>query len=320
MFATNKVYNNIKIKKKFIKLLKSINHLVKKSLRLMDNIISLIQFWKIKAYWYEEKKIKNFGDMLNPFFIREITNKKVKRINKNYWKKHFIICGSIIKDINSKSVVWGAGIMTAKEVFKKPKKILAVRGPLTRKRFIELGYKCPKSYGDPALLLPIFHKIKENKKYKFGIIPHFIDYKKIEKITETNKDILIIDLLENVTKVIEEINQCEYIISSSLHGLIVPHAYNIPAIWVEFSNNLKGDGIKFNDYFYSVEIKPYSPINLINYQFLNNTIIEDIFKKNGKVENIPKKEKIKEIQKNLINSCPLKIKDRHNLIKQINEI
>ena len=58
---------------------------------------------------------------------------------------------------------------------KKPKKILSVRGPLTRKRLLELDYECPETYGDSGMILPYFYYPEIKKKYKLGIIPHYID-------------------------------------------------------------------------------------------------------------------------------------------------
>ncbi len=306
------MYNNIKLNKKIIKLLKFIKYFCKKIIKIIINIFIFIQFWKIKAYWYEKKKIKNFGDMLNPYLIKNITGKNPKKVNKNYWGKHYMICGSIIKSANSKTIIWGAGIMYKNDYFKKSKKTLSVRGPLTRKRILDLGYKCPKNYGDPAILLPIFYKPNEPKKFEFGIIPHYVDYEKIKKITEKNKNIIIINLLDNTEKVIKKINQCKNILSSSLHGLIVPHAYKIPAIWVQFSNNLKGDGTKFIDYFYSVKMKPYIPVNLKNISFLDYKKIKNIYDVNKEINKLPKKIKIQQIQRNLINTCPLKFKKNLN--------
>lgn len=59
--------------------------------------------------------------------------------------------------------------------------------------------------------------------------------------------------------VIEDIVSCEYILSTSLHGIIVAHTYGVKALWIK-KGNIQTDGIKFDDYFSSVQIDRYSPI------------------------------------------------------------
>lgn len=55
--------------------------------------------------------------------------------------------------------MWGAGVIDdAKELPAHPKKVLAVRGPLSRKYLLDRGIECPAVYGDPALLVPkVYH-------------------------------------------------------------------------------------------------------------------------------------------------------------------
>lgn len=60
--------------------------------------------------------------------------------------------------------VWGAGIIDGtKKLRYKPKKVYAVRGPLTRKVLLAQGVKCPEIYGDPALLVAKYYQPKIEK-------------------------------------------------------------------------------------------------------------------------------------------------------------
>jgi len=61
-----------------------------------------------------------------------------------------------------------------------------------------------------------------------------------------------------------EIRSCKYILSSSLHGLIVPHSYGIPAVQVRFSDRIYGDGVKYLDYYQSVALQSYDPLMISN--------------------------------------------------------
>ena len=54
-------------------------------------------------------------------------------------------------------------------------------------------------------------------------------------------------------QVIKEIVECEMIISSSLHGLILSDAYHIPNIWIKFSDETFDGSFKYLDYFASVK-------------------------------------------------------------------
>jgi hypothetical protein len=73
-------------------------------------------------------------------------------------------------------IVWGAGCISPGAIGEDPLKVYAVRGPLTRKELNDRGVECPKVYGDPALLFPKIYNPPRNIKYKYGLIPHYIDY------------------------------------------------------------------------------------------------------------------------------------------------
>ena len=177
-----------------------------------------------------------------------------------------------------------------------------MRGPQTRKFLLNQGFEVPEIYGDPALLLPTYYHPEIEKHYKIGVIPHYNDFKKIEGFYKSDASILLINLMTNdVEKTTDEFLKCEKIVSSSLHGIIVAHAYGIPAVWQKFSNDVFGDDIKYQDYFESVSIPPYTS-DIISTK-MNFNDLENIF--NNK-ESLPKQRKIDEICKGLMKVCPFK--------------
>lgn len=218
----------------------------------------------------------NFGDAINPYIVSKISNKKVIHINPKYFfNTHYLCIGSIMDKTQKHSIIWGAGFISQDSKVKKPKKVYAVRGPKSRSIFLQNNIECPEVYGDPALLLPKFYTPSFQKKYKYGIVPHYVDKELVQSFSQLqDESIQIIDIQqENFLNFIEELSQCETIISSSLHGLIVSDAYGINNIWAKFSNNVKGDDFKFYDYFESIQRLNEKPC------FINeNTTLEEIQK------------------------------------------
>lgn len=206
----------------------------------------------LNVSWLTAPKPGNFGDILTPYILFKY-GYNVKYIPWDKIQSGGIISVGSIARIAKKGVsVLGSGIMSKKDLADPGANWVWVRGPRTRDRVIELGGKCPEIYGDPALLLPRI-KSPSNKKFKIGIVPHHVDYEYFKK---TYPDKNVINLIHaDVEKVIEQITECETIISSSLHGIITAHAYGIPAAWIKH-NKLLGDDIKFVDYFESVNVVP----------------------------------------------------------------
>lgn len=246
---------------------------------------------------------ENYGDLLSKYLVEKITKNRTfhYKPTSGLKFKNFFVIGSILNYCDNLSIVWGSGIIDKSHSVEKAD-FRAVRGPLTRKRLLELGHECPEIYGDPALLLPNYYFPKIQKKYKIGIIPHFYDYGIAKLLFDEIPGVKIVNLLTNsIENTTDEILSCNLIISSSLHGIIVPHAYGIPAIWVKFSNNLSGDDVKFEDYLLSVDLKPY------NGMMLSNSVkIEDIFEHIKLLNNLPSRDKIIDLNANLLKTCPFK--------------
>lgn len=266
----------------------------------------------IRLFWWNEKIIQgkskeNYGDVLGKYLVEKISGRKVvfawpKKFSIYDWfSPIYVTIGSIIHNANHKCIVWGSGIIN-QEIHIKKALFLAVRGPQTRKFLLNLGYEVPAIYGDPALLLPRYFNPSVEKIYKYGFVPHYNDYKLVEKWFENNSDVHLIDMMTNdiEAKTIEFL-QCERIISSSLHGVIIAHSYGIPAVWQKFSDKVFGDDIKYQDYLESVDLEFYQPeIKLIKY---TDAEMEDLFEK---LPALPKTEIIKDLCDRLMEVCPFK--------------
>lgn len=211
--------------------------------------------WKMQVYktWWI-KKDRNFGDILTPYILDYFqipyTYSKLRR------NADIMCIGSIADRAESDTIVLGSGILKSKEPVCKDANWKFVRGPLTRKKIIDCGGYCPEIYGDPALFLSEFlPKVKIT--HNIGIVPHFVDYEYVlNKYKNTSYKIINV-VNDNPLEVAKEISSCEYIISSSLHGIICAHAYNIPAAWAEFNKKkYHGDQIKYFDYYASLDLHP----------------------------------------------------------------
>lgn len=215
---------------------------------------------------------RNWGDDINVYLLEKISKKKIIVMNQSLLhrklkKDNFICIGSILglyENVNS--IIWGSGFIDgSKKLLSTPKKICSVRGKYTRDILLSLGYNCPAIYGDPALLVSKYYKpILDNKpKYRIGFILHYVDITNdiINDYVRNNSDCIIISLFgyKRWTDVIDKICSCEFILSSSLHGLIVSDSYGIPNSWIRLSDKILGGDFKYLDYFSSVNRSEKSP-------------------------------------------------------------
>jgi pyruvyltransferase len=64
----------------------------------------------------------------------------------------------------------------------------------------------------------------------------------------------LIRITQDVETFIDEILECEFIASSSLHGLIASDSYGIPNVRLKISDQIIGGDFKFEDYYEGVSI------------------------------------------------------------------
>ncbi|NDV57784.1 polysaccharide pyruvyl transferase family protein [Bacteroides sp. 519] len=283
----------------------------------------------IKLYHFSN----NFGDSASPYIIEKLSEEKVsfawpftnsifihhilssvKHIFRWSFKQHsynlaftrkrvLIAVGSLIEGSTPRCIVWGTGIAQSQNSIKGGRFIFT-RGKLSTKLLRSKGFDVEyDGGGDPALLFPlIYHPIQLKQKYKIGIICHNSDSSFIPSHKLPLSSFVINLNTNDVEKVIDEICNCEIIFSSSLHGLIVSHAYGIPAVWIE-REQLVGGRFKFYDYFSSVDIKDYEPINF--YEVFDKGFKVDL---SGKQLNI-NSNVLNQIQQVILRHAPFEIKN-----------
>lgn len=197
---------------------------------------------------------KNIGDVLNVYLFEKIFGKQIVNYKNSLnlgIPPVYSFIGSVLDNSAVKNlVVLGSGFKREDSGMKvKPKKVIACRGPLTRKKLINMGVKVPETYGDPSILLPEYFNPQVDKKYKMGIIPHYVDKdQELVKILSKNSEIKEIDVFSGMEEFISNVKSCDFTISSSLHGVILSHVYGIPSGWVKISDELAGGDFKFQDY------------------------------------------------------------------------
>lgn len=210
--------------------------------------------------WYSD--YPNWGDALNPVLVGMLAGKPVRKVEVGSGKCYIAI-GSILWMADSQTEVWGSGLMDNYILAEPPKKIHAVRGPLTRELLLKQGIECPEVYGDPALLLPAFYDPIQEPQYEVGIIPHLLDNELPWIMKQrTHPGSLVIDVQGDIWEFVRAVKSCRTILSSSLHGLICADAYGVPNEWIRLSGNLPGGEFKFHDYRISIGAGEPKPVNV----------------------------------------------------------
>jgi pyruvyltransferase len=192
--------------------------------------------------------------MLAPIVVAHISNASPVLVSSRCRGK-VLSTGSILHRMAEGDIVWGSGAIHDVPI-NPPASVTfrAVRGPLTRSL---IQADVPEVYGDPAMLLPRIFAPRSIKTFRVGIVPHL---KEASVVRTTDPSISMIDVLADWRSVVRRIIECEVILSSSLHGLIVAEAYGVPALWFSATDKVRGRGFKFRDYYLSTGREAPQPV------------------------------------------------------------
>jgi pyruvyltransferase len=200
-----------------------------------------------RAFWCAGTR--NFGDLITPFLLER---GGIIPICDESANAQLAATGSILEEIPDgfSGIIFGSGFLVGDAPRSLPDaRVLAVRGALTRD-LLQAPANCV--LGDPGLLAPAYLE-RTVKRFALGIVPHYVDSGNPAVRALKSRypsDISIIDVAAagGVARAIRNIDECEHIISSSLHGLIIADALGIPCAWTILSERIAKTAFKFFDY------------------------------------------------------------------------
>lgn len=218
---------------------------------IMTGFLSSSQATDLPLYWWQRGNgTKNFGDELSHVIVGRIIGHAPRRANRI--EKKLVALGSILHSAHDGDVVWGTGVSGNAIKLNKHHfmhlDVRAVRGPLTRTFLLEHGVACPELYGDPALTLPmLFPDFKASFSRDYIVIPHIYDIEILENLGISASDEHMVLPSEPWETVVKKILESKFVISGSLHGIIVAEAFKIPARYLRLSE--QESLLKYTDYY-----------------------------------------------------------------------
>ena len=260
----------------------------------------------IKLYWHRgpgrsDPGRQNFGDYLSPLIVEAVSGKRVEYAPVA--KADLIAIGTILaKEVKArfwgfkrKLHVWGSGCGHPDERFGGHHYYHAVRGLETLSRII--GEPEGVALGDPGLLASLLLKGPIVKKYKIGFVPHYVDqnHSACSDFVLGNRGVYFVDVFKSPLQVVEEISACDFVISTSLHGLVVADSFGIPNVRLKLSDNINSE-LKYADY--------YSIFGIKNHVCIFEQDLCDAGKLMAEIEKCYYRHEIANIKDNIIKAFP----------------
>lgn len=192
-----------------------------------------------KLFWWQPKDGPcNVGDELSREVVNQMLGLKSAELMSVKNTKRMLAIGSVMHFAKTGDCIWGTGVngkKSASDHIFQDLDVRAVRGPLTRGALSKKGISVPEVYGDPAILTPLFYDQDllidraDFRKGKPAVIPHMRDEAELSKLSQ---EVEVISVRQKPADFIRQILLSEFVISSSLHGVVLAEAYGVPAVLV----------------------------------------------------------------------------------------
>lgn len=144
------------------------NHIIANypNVKAKNNRVNLWELDLCEHYGDNRFRGYNLGDYLARVVVEFMLKRKDLSLNSPVTGiKYLNSIGSNLLLSYQNATIWGSGIEREYPGFRnlfhtypvRRLDIRAVRGPLTRYYLERLGHRCPKVYGDPAILMPLIY-------------------------------------------------------------------------------------------------------------------------------------------------------------------
>jgi len=188
----------------------------------------------------------NFGDHLATVVANKVlADAGIMPGEQTDRAKRLFTVGSVLHFADTGDTVWGSGVNGKVPVEQHGftgLDVRAVRGPRTAAFLRDRGIAVPDVFGDPALLLPTLFpgRFPRTSKMPALFVPNLHDVGLVEH------DIAAVSPMIGWNRLVEQVVAADFVVASSLHGLVIAEAFGIPARYVRLteSENL----FKYEDY------------------------------------------------------------------------
>lgn len=213
----------------------------------------------IKVFFWRGKS--NFGDLLSPMVVSHLSGRPTA------WGEvgdcDIFAVGSIIQIVRDRAarlpakgqlpVMWGSGTMDpGASAMLDRVEVVALRGPVTA----ALMNQSPAlPFGDPGLFAAELLDDRPAQGERIGLVPHWslVETPEYVEMLESDPRLMLIDPRNpDVREVISQIAACRFVLSSSLHGLIVADSLGVPNHWLNPIGIHRFPALKFIDYAASI--------------------------------------------------------------------
>ncbi|WP_421682587.1 polysaccharide pyruvyl transferase family protein [Stutzerimonas urumqiensis] len=229
----------------------------------------------IKLYWCRgegrsDSSKQNFGDYLSPLLVEMLSGRKVEYAPVQ--RADLMAVGSILgREAKAKRLgflphrlhIWGTGTGAEQASYSGRHYYHAVRGALTR---AQIDSSCSDPMlGDPGLLAPWVLGDRKRpvvaKQIRVGLIAHYADQAEpvLAELLASIPGARLINVFSPVKQVLAEIASSDFVLSSSMHGLIVADSFGVPNQWLLLSRGRISE-YKFADYYSAFGLSGLQPL------------------------------------------------------------